>query len=432
MYELVIILVLVLLNGLFAGAEIAVISVRKTRLQELLEEGDRRARAVAKLRALPDRFLATVQIGITVVGATAAAFGGQRLAGTIAPMLADIPWVGPRAESVALALVVAFVSYLTLVLGELVPKSLALKASERYALMVARPLLGLAAVARPLVWLLTGSSNLLLRPFGDRTTFSEARLSSEELQQLVSDAVQTGALDRQAGDMASRAIDFAEVTAEEVMTPRNRMITISLAAGADAVRRILDEHPHSRLPVHDQSIDEIVGYVTAKEVFSALSDDEPLALRELLRPVQFVPETMRASEVLRLLQEKRAPFAIVVDEHGGVSGLVGVEDLVEEIVGELEDEFGGLPQHMAKQADGSIIVHGNVPIRDLNRAFSLDLSDEEQWSTVAGLSIALAGRIPREGECFTTEEGVGLEIVESSPRLVRLVRVTPPAPAPSE
>ena len=204
---------LVLANGFFAGAEIAIVALRKTRLQQLVEEGHSSARAVLALRDEPERFLATVQIGVTVIGATAAAFGGTTIATRIAPLLGRVAWLAPHAEGVALAIVVALVSFLSLVLGELVPKSVALRASERFALLAGRPLLGLSWLASPLVRLLTGASNAVLAPFGDRTTFTEARLSAEELSQLVEEATRTGALDPKAGEIASRAIDFAGLRA---------------------------------------------------------------------------------------------------------------------------------------------------------------------------------------------------------------------------
>ena len=223
--EVAIILALVAANGVFAGAEIAIISLRKTRLAQLVEEGRASARAVKRLRDSPGRFLATVQVGITVGGATAAAFGGASVAERLAPTLARITGLAHYAHQLAFALVVALVSYLTLVLGELVPKSLALRASERYALLVARPLLALSSFARPIVWLLTQSSNLFLRPFGDRTTFTEARLSVEELEQLVDEAGRAGALDEPTAEIASRALAFRDLTAGDVMVPRTEVVT---------------------------------------------------------------------------------------------------------------------------------------------------------------------------------------------------------------
>jgi putative hemolysin len=249
--EILIILALVLVNGVFAGAEIAVVTLRKTRLEQLVQSGSRRARAVRRLRDNPERFLATVQIGITVVGATASAFGGSTLAQELAPVLRAAPWLEDAADELALAAVVALVSFLSLVLGELVPKSLALRGAERYALLVGPPLRGLSSLARPLVWLLTASSNLVLRLFGDRTNFVEARISPEEIQQIVDEATESGTVDRRAGEIASRALDFAELTALQVMLPRARVVSLPRDATAEEVRRVSLEHGHTRMPVHE-------------------------------------------------------------------------------------------------------------------------------------------------------------------------------------
>src|SRR6266540_2145012 len=261
LFELAIIVALVLLNGVFAGAEIAIISVRATRLAQLVDEGRASARAVKWLRDEPERFLATVQVGITVVGATAAAFGG------------------------AVVAVVAIVSFLTVVLGELVPKSLALRASERYALLVARPLRALSHAARPVVWLLTAVSNAVLRPLGDRTTFSEARLSAEELEQLVREAGKAGALDAPTAEIASRALAFRDLTAGDVMVPRSRVVALRRDAPPEELRRMLLEEGRARMPVHDGTIDEIVGYVMAKDLAAMAWEKQLIVLDDLLRPV---------------------------------------------------------------------------------------------------------------------------------------------------
>ncbi|HET8539070.1 MAG TPA: hemolysin family protein [Anaeromyxobacter sp.] len=426
-------LALVAANGVFAGAEIAIISVRKTRLAQLVEEGRSSARAVRQLRDRPERFLATVQVGITIVGATAAAFGGSALAGRLAPLLARVPPLAPYAAPLALALVVALVSYLSLVLGELVPKSLALRASERYALLVARPLLALSSLARPVVWLLTNSSNLVLRPFGDRTTFTEARLSVEELEQLVDEAHKVGTLDAPTAEIASRALAFRELTAADVMVPRSRVAALPRDAPPEELKRLLLEEGRARMPVFDGTLDEIVGYVMAKDLAAMAWERELIVLADLLRPVLFVPATAKAVRVLREMQRRRTQIAVVVDEHGGVAGLVTLEDLVEELVGEIVGEQEQPEALFQREPGGTSLVRGDAPIREANRALSLDLPEGDGYTTVAGLCIALAGSVPQRGTRVVAPDGTELEVVEASPRVVRLVRVRPavsPPPAP--
>jgi putative hemolysin len=425
--------VLAVANGFFSAAEIAVIAVRGTRLRQLLEEGRGSARAVAALRDEPERFLATVQIGVTVIGATAAAFGGATLATRLAPLVARVPGLAQHAEGVSIAAVVAVVSFLSLVLGELVPKSLALRASERIALALARPLAALAYVARPLVWVLTRASNLVLAPFGDRTTFTEARLSVEEIAQMVEEATRSGTLDAQAGEIASRALTFAGLSAADVMVPRNRIVALRRDASEDDLRRVLLEEGYARVPVYERSLDDVVGYLVAREALALVWERGLIVLEDLIRPVHFVPETARAVQVLRDLQQRRGQVAIVVDEHGGVAGLITLEDLVEELVGEILGEAGEEEAPwVQREPGGSAVVRGDAPVREVNRELSLDLPEREGYTTVSGLCIALAGGIPQRGARLATSDGTSLEVLDATPRVVARVRLSPPPPREPE
>jgi putative hemolysin len=430
--ELLVIFGLILANGFFAGAEIAIVSLRKSRLMQLVEEGRSGARAVLALREEPERFLATVQVGITVVGATAAAFSGASVAARLTPVLRQVPAISHGAQDLALALVIALVSYLTLVFGELVPKSIALRANEAYALLVARPLRALAWMIRPVIWLLTRSSNVVLRPLGDSTSFSESRLSPDELQQLVEEAAKTGSLDRDTGEIAARALEFRRLTVGDVMVPRNRVSGVSRDASSDDIRRILLEEGHSRMPVYDGSLDNVVGYITARDVLAVAWEGDLVVLDDILRPAQFVPETAPAIRVLKELQAKHMRIGFVVDEHGGLAGLVTLEDLIEELVGELFSEDDKPDTLIRREADGSALVRGDVPLRDLNRELGLDLPEGEGWSTVGGLVTGLLGGIPSRGSSVRVGD-VLLDVVDASPRVVRAVRIRPrPSPEPSQ
>src|SRR6188768_3356243 len=331
--EIAIVLLLIMANGVLSGAEIAVVSVRKTRIQTLIDTGRRGVGALATLRADPERFLATVQIGITVVGTTASAFGGAAVAAHLEPLLRPLPWIGTRAHDVALAIVVALISYLSLVLGELVPKSLALRAAEPYALLISRVLLWLSWLARPLVWLLTASSNVVLKPFADRTTFTEARLSKEEIQQIVEEAAKTGALDEHTTELTSRALEFQSLTGADIMVPRNRIVALPKNATLEAIQRCLLEERRSRIPVYEGTLDNVVGYVTAVDLLPLAWERKLFVLADVLRPVKIFIETTPAQQLLLFMQRERERLAILADEHGAVAGLVTFEDLVEELVG---------------------------------------------------------------------------------------------------
>jgi putative hemolysin len=427
--ELAIILVLVLANGFFAGAEIAIVAVRKTRLAQLAEEGHKSAKAALVLRDRPEQFLATVQIGITVVSATAAAYGGSSIARQLAPLFAPL---GPVGDEVSLAVVVALVSFLSIVVGELVPKSLALRSAERYALLVARALLVLSQMARPLVWVLTASSNIVLRPFGDRTTFTETRPSVDELQQLMEESTRAGEVHPHAGEIAARALELPELTAEDVMVPRQEVAMVPIDADREALSRIVVERAHDRMPVFDGTHDNVLGYVSVKDLLrAALSASGEISIRALMRPPFFVTERKRAVELLDEMRSRRQPFAMVVDERGGLSGIATIEDLIEELVGEIHSEHHGpATGAMKTSADGSVVVDARATLRDITRRTGIALPDEGDWTTVAGLAIAFAQKIPLVGDRIELPTGIVLEIVEASARRVKKVRVRP-APEPA-
>jgi putative hemolysin len=429
--ELTLILLLVIAGGVFAGAEIAVVAVRLTRLKELVEERRRGARAVLALREAPERFLATVQVGITVIGSTASVFGGASLALHLTPLLETMPGLRAHAHDAALVLVVTGISFLSIVIGELVPKSLALRSAERYALLIGKPLLTLSQLARPIVWLLSSSANLLLKPFGDSTTFTETRHSVEELQQLVEEAAKTGTLHPEAGEIASRALDLPDLRVSDVMVPRQQVILLEKSTSLKALQPVLRDQPHSRMPVYDGSIDNVVGYVSVKDLLQAALEERPRALSELMGEPHFVAETQRAVDLLRDMRQQRMKFAMVVDEGGGIAGIVTLEDLVEELVGDIFSEHSRPPPPPIRNlADGSVLVSGALPVREVNRVLGFELPEDGDWNTIGGLSMALAGRVPSAGETLALDNGFTLEMVDVSPRRVRSVRIKPPEQVP--
>jgi putative hemolysin len=423
---------LILAGGLFSGAEIAVVTVRRTRLQQLIDEGKSAASAIARLRKSPEWFLATVQVGITVVGTTAAAFGGSNMAGHLAPVVRTIPsaWLQARANEISLGIVVVLVSFLTLVLGELVPKSLALRAAEPYALLMAKPLLALSWLARPIVWFLTLSSNVILKPFRDRTTFLEARISKEEIQQMVEEAAETGALHEHASEIASRALEFDKLLLQEVMIPRNAMDALPINAKPDQVRRFLLEERRSRIPVYEGSVDNIVGYVSAKDIVALAWEGHLIVLPDLLRPVKLFPETVPSIEVLQFMRREHKRLAIAVDEHGAVSGMVTFEDLVEELVGEVFSEHEENRERIRRTPDGALVVRGDIPLREINRELAVALEEPAGVTTIAGLCSKLANGIPNRGARLAANDGIALEVLDATTRVVRQVRIIPLPAAP--
>jgi putative hemolysin len=420
--ELGVIALLTLVNGVFTGAEIAMLSVRKTRLAELAGDGSRAARTALALRRKPENMLATLQVGVTVIGATTAVFGGARLEAPIARWL-GLLGLGRAAPDVAFVVVIALVSYLSLVLGELVPKSLALQRPERFALLVARPLAALANVSRPFVWLLTASSNAVLRPFRDRTSFSEARLSPEELQHLVEESAEAGVLDATAGDIASRAIDLGALRVNALMVPRSRIAALDVAASDDAVLALLRRTPHARYPVFEHDREHIIGYVLARDVTLAMLGGA-LELRALVRPVPFFPETARAVDVLRALQAAKGQLGLLVDEQGALAGLVTLEDVAEDLLGEIVEEHEDVRPLAWTEEDGRVIVaRGEAPVHEVERLLRVDLEDETGAATLAGLLTERLRRLPVVGDTLVAGGRVEIVVTEATPRRVVTVRL---------
>jgi putative hemolysin len=418
--DLSIIVALALANAFFSGAEIAILAVRKTRLRELADDGHRAARLALRLREDPERFLATVQVGITVVGASAGAFGGAVLEAPIAAVLRRAGF-GTASDKVAFALVVAFVSVLSIVIGELVPKSLALRSSERVALWVSRPLFVMARVARPVIWFLTAASNALLRPFHDETTFTETRLSPDELQQLVEEATVAGSVDRETGEIASRALDLGRLKGFSVMIPRGGITWLKRTATREDAEKVLRERPHARYPVIDDER-QPVGYVIAHELYAQLLDDR-FDLLAVLREIPLFPESAAAVDILRALQTARSEIGLIVDENGSTSGLVSIETLAEELFGEIAGENEEVRPGFARQADGSFLVRGEMPVHEINRELDLELPVEQVASTLGGLVLAEYGGFPRVGTKLALPSNVDAEVMETSARRVLLVRL---------
>lgn len=421
--ELSIILALTLLNGVFSGAELAMLSLRPARLRQMAEAGSASARAVLRLRENPERLLATIQVGVTVVSASTAVFGGARFEVPVTRALERLG-LGEASEGVAFVLVVGGISYLTLVLGELVPKSLGLRNAERFALLSARALEAVAQGLRPVVWLLTRTSNLVLAPFHDATTFSEGRLGHEELKALLTEAADAGSLPPRAGELARASLDLGQRTVNALMVPRGAIVSLPAEASPEEVREVLRRRPHARYPVRAaDSVDGFAGYVLARDLYEALADARPLAWGALLRPLAHFPATAGALEVLRALQAERRQLGIVVEESGGVAGLVTIEDIVEEVVGDIVEEQE-VPRHgVLAQGDGAFTVRGELPLHEASQHLGLALPAPGGVTTVAGLVVACAGRIPAPGERFVVAPGLEAEVLEATARRVQRVRL---------
>lgn len=426
-FEIIIILALIVSHGVLAGAEVALASLRQAQLHEWVLRGRRGAQAVQTLRDKPAPFVAAAQLCITGLMVAAGALGVNWFTPPLAAFLTQLAWLAPVANGVATLLVILATTYACVLAGELVPAAIALSSPIDYALFFGRGLLGLTYAARPFTFFLTAGFRSVWRRLGGRATGPEAtRETSEELQHLVDEATKSGSVHPRAAEIATRALTFGDLTVADVMVPRNRIKAVPMQSTPEEIRRILLEEGHSRMPVYDGTFDQIVGILVAKNVLALAWERELIVLEDLIQPAYFAPDIMRAVDLLKELQRRRMHFAVAVDELGGTAGIVTMEDLLEELVGEIFGEHDkDAPELIRPEPDGSALLQGIVQIRDANRELPCELPEGDAWSTVGGLCVSLAGRIPETGQKLALEDGTILEIMDASPRRVRLVRIRP-------
>lgn len=428
--ELAFVAVLIVLNGFFAAAEIAIVSARKTRLQALADEGKRGAHAALRLKADLDRFLATVQIGVTVVSTLASAVGGvaaiERLEHLIASL--GIPAARQIAEPAAVGIVVFAIAYLSLVVGELVPKSLAVRNAETLAVWMAPLIERLSRISRMAVAVLTASSRVCLRLLGHKDVDPQPFHTLEDLRAIADEAQDQGIVH---GDILAGAVGFHDRQVREVLTPRVRIKALPLDADLPQAVRAVRECGHSRLPVYRGMLDDVVGFVYAKDVYDTALDGGTLDLPGLVRRCLVVPITRPATALLAEMRKSGIPMALAIDEHGTLSGLVTIEDLVEVIVGEIRDEHAGALERVTRLPGGVLEVDGSLPLHELNEDHELDLPESSNYVTIAGLVLDRLGAIPQPGASVECAPYV-LTVVAVDERRVSRVRIAPltrPSPA---
>ncbi len=399
--EFVIILFLILANGFFAGAELAIVSVRRGRIAQLAAQGDERAKVVEQLHDDPHRFLATVQIGVTLVGTMASAVGGAAAIEIIKPHLQQLPiqFVSNAAEPLALFLVVGSIAYLSLILGELVPKALALEHAEGIALGVARPIRFLARIGGIAVYFLTLSSRTVLALLGIKAAGVQAFITKEEIQHLVAEGRETGGVTPGEQEFISNVFEFSRTHVREVMVPRTRLVGLNLERSREELLQTVLENEYSRYPVYRGEIENVVGFIHAKDLLGRTVQNPDFDIETLIRPPFFVPEAKKVDELLREMQRRRLHMAMVVDEYGSLSGVVTTEDLLEELVGEIEDEHDvGEPKRIQRLKEGGYLVDAFISLNDLEDLLKVRFPEGMPYDTLAGLILFELGHFPVEGE----------------------------------
>jgi len=424
--EAVLILLLLLVNGVFAMSEIAVVSSRKARLQQRAETGDTGARRALELVDNPNRFLSTVQVGITLVGILAGAFGGATIASQVAVYVRRVPSLAPYADGVSLGLVVLVITYLSLVIGELVPKRIALNHPERIASAVAGPMNFLSRASAPLVALLSASTEGVLRLLGVRRT-EEPPVTEEEIAMLLEQGTQAGVFEEAEQDIVERVFWLGDQRVASLMTPRRKVVWLDVEAPPGEYRETMARHRYSRFLVCDGSLDRVLGMVEVKDLWARTLAGEPVDdLRAVLRKPLYVPESTRALRVLAMFRESGTHLALVVDEYGGVEGLVTLNDVLEEIVGDLARAGAPAAPAVVQREDGSWLVDGSLHTDEFREAVGLPErrdEDREEYRTVGGFVLTHLGRIPTAGDKFVTE-GLQVEVVDMDGHRVDKVLVS--------
>jgi putative hemolysin len=424
-FEAALILLLIVANGFFAASEIAVIATRKSRIDALLEKGIKSAAVVARLKNDPDRFLATVQIGVTVVGSLASAIGGAAAISFLKPQFEALPFpfMARWADALAILVVVLPISYLSLVLGELVPKSLALRFSDQIAFIVARPIDFLSRITSFLVKALTTSSNAVLWMFGGREAEGASFISVEEVKSLIREGAAKGIFNETEKELIHSVFEFTDTPVKAVMVPRTEIHALEInTASADAAQSFV-ESGFSRIPVYEGELDRVVGFLYNKDIFKALQEKRDFRIRDHLHPAFFVPSTLPISELLKQLQRRRLAMAIVVNEFGEVEGLATLEDLLEEIVGEIRDEYDREERGpVDRLPDGSWVIQGSALLKNLKSDYGLPFEESPDYHTLAGFVLAKLRRIPRGGE-FVEQNGYRLTIVDMEGRRILKVKL---------
>ncbi|MDD2500106.1 MAG: hemolysin family protein [Geobacter sp.] len=398
--ELIVILLLIGLNGFFSMAEFAIISIRKGRIAQLVADGDQRAEIIEQFQKDPHPLLAVIQIGVTVAGSAASTVGGIVAIEHLRPFLLRQPWpvLQKVAEPLAALTVVIIVSYVSLIIGELVPKAIGLQYADRVALSLARPMQIIARLTAPIVLILTSSSRAVQQLIGLQGE-QDAFITREEVQHMVSEGHETGVFSETEHEYIHNVFEFTHTYVREVMVPRTRMVALELQMSREELVKIILESQYSRYPVYHNDIEEIVGVLHDKDIMGALVRNEELHLEQIIRPPVFVPEGKKVNELLKEMQRTRNHMALVVDEYGGISGLVTTEDLLEELVGEIEDEHdAGEPAKLLLQADGSWLADGLASIFDLQEPLGIKLEEAPLYETVAGLVLNELGHLPIQGE----------------------------------
>jgi putative hemolysin len=417
--EILIILVVIIINAILAMSEMSVASSRKARLQQRVNEGDLRAKNALQLLENPNLFLSTVQIGITLVGVLTGAIGGARLAVPLGALIGRIPLLTDYADSIALGIVVIIITFFSILIGELVPKRIALHNPERIASLMGGPMIVVSKFFSPFVWLLGKMTEYSLKFLGIKPG-NEPPVTEEEIQLMIDQGTQAGIFEEAEHDMVEGVFSLGDQRVYSLMTPRTDIVWLDIDDSIEEISAKIAENDFSRFPVRQDTLDVILGIVKARDLLVPSLKDEAIHLKDMLKPAFYVPETMFASRALEILKEKGTDMLLVIDEFGGLQGLLTINDILEEIVGEMEQDE---PQATQRQ-DGSWLLDGMLEIDEFKEIFNLPtLPHEDEYETLSGFVMMSLGRVPQVTDHFEWNS-YNFEIIDMDGRRVDKVLVT--------
>lgn len=399
--EISVIIILIILNGFLALSEMALVSARKTRLEQLAKENNSRAMIALKLANAPDGFLSTIQIGITFIGILAGAFGGATIAELLAQYYQTIPLLAPYDETISVAIVVVCITYLSVVVGELIPKRLALNNPEWISCLVAPAIYRLSKLAHPLVIMLSGSTNIILRIFGVKS-YSEPSVTEEEIKLLIDKGTQAGTFQEFEQEAIERVFRLADRRVAVLMTPRTDIVWIDINENEEETKRLISQNKYSAYPVARDSLDDIVGVLREKELLTLMMEGKPFKLKEICLEPLYISEMIPAVKAIDLFKKSKVHIALVVDEYGAVKGLVTFGDILRSVFEDAEESFEG-KRDIIEREDGSFLISGSTPLDEFMDFMDIGELDEEKqkgMNTVGGLIMAKLGEVPSEGQYF--------------------------------
>lgn len=400
--ELLLILVLVLINAFFAASEMAIVSLNKNKVNHLAEEGNVKAKYLLKLLNEPSKFLATIQVGITLAGFLASASAATNISKHLSNVLNKFSI--PGSDEISVVVITVLLSYVTLVFGELFPKRIALQKSEQIAMFAIRPILFVSKITSPFVKMLTASTNILVKIFGMNLDNLEEKVSEEEIRSMIKVGEENGVINEIEKDMIDSIFKFDDTLAKEIMTPRINVFALELDTPIDELLNQISEEQYSRIPIYENDIDNIIGVLYMKDLFIQLKnkDIDNINIKTLLRPAHFVPETKNIDALFRELQSTNNHMAILIDEYGGFSGIVTIEDLIEEIMGNIFDEYDENTDYIKKIDSNTYLINGLIPIDEVNESLNINLPSDD-IDTIGGFVVTLLGTIPKDDDDSTIE-----------------------------